>query len=65
MSHSDLLYVGLVRIILIRFVYGIFGREITKPTAMYGVYIRLWPTLFVWLHRERHLGVSIHLVTQV
>ena len=29
----------------IRFIYGIFGREITKFTVIYGVYIRFWPTL--------------------
>jgi len=40
-------YVGLARIIYIyiRFIYGIFGREITKYTAIYGVHIRFWPTL--------------------
>jgi len=26
-------------------VYGILGREITKYTVMYGVYIRFWLTL--------------------
>jgi len=29
----------------IPFIIGIFGREITKNTAIYGVYIRFWPTL--------------------
>jgi hypothetical protein len=38
-------YVGLARTIYIRCVYGIFGREITKYTVIYGVYIRFWPTL--------------------
>jgi len=28
-----------------RCVYGVFGREITKSTALYGVFIRFWPTL--------------------
>jgi len=27
--------------------YGIFGREITKYTVIYSVYIRFWPTLLV------------------
>jgi hypothetical protein len=27
------------------YIYGIFGREITKLTVIYGVYIRFWPTL--------------------
>jgi len=30
----------LARTIYIRFIYGIFGREITKYTAIYGIYIR-------------------------
>jgi hypothetical protein len=25
--------------------YGVFGREITKYTVIYGVYIWYWPTL--------------------
>jgi len=37
--------VGLARTIYIRCTYGIFGREITKYTVIYGVYIRSWPTL--------------------
>jgi hypothetical protein len=35
----------LARIIYIRFVYGIIGREFTIYTVIYGVYIRFWPTL--------------------
>ena len=30
---------------IVRTVYGIFGREITKYTVIYGVYIQFWPTL--------------------
>jgi hypothetical protein len=41
-------YTGLARIIYIRCVYGVFGREITKNTAIYGVYIRFWPTLVIY-----------------
>jgi len=41
--------VGLARNIYIRFTYGIFGREITKYTVIYGVHIRFWPTLFMCL----------------
>jgi hypothetical protein len=37
----------LARTIYIRCVYGIFGREITKYTVIYGAYIRFWPTLAV------------------
>ena len=33
--------------IYIRYVYGIFGREITIYTVIYGVYIRFWPTLHI------------------
>ena len=38
------IYIGLARTIYIRCVYGIFGREITIHTVIYGVYIRFWPT---------------------
>jgi len=38
-------YVGMARTIYIRCIYGIFGREITKYTVIYGVHIRFWPTL--------------------
>jgi hypothetical protein len=38
-------FIGLARTIYIRFIYGIFGREITKYTVIYGVYVRFWPTL--------------------
>jgi hypothetical protein len=31
--------------IYIRCLYGIFGREITKYTVIYGVYVRFWPAL--------------------
>jgi hypothetical protein len=37
--------IGLARTIYIRFIYGIFGRESTKYTVIYDVYIRFWPTL--------------------
>jgi len=36
---------GLARTICIRCVYGIFGREITMYTVIYGVKMRFWPTL--------------------
>ena len=39
--------VELARTIYIRCMYGTFGREITKYTVIYGVYIRFWPTLHV------------------
>jgi hypothetical protein len=31
--------------VYIRCIYGIFGREITIHTVIYGAYIRFWPTL--------------------
>jgi hypothetical protein len=37
--------VGLAKIIYTRCIYGDIGREITKYTVIYGVYIRFWPTL--------------------
>ena len=42
---SLLKFVGLARTIYIRCVYGIFGRETTKYTVIYGVYIQFRPTL--------------------
>jgi hypothetical protein len=37
--------VGLARTIYTQCMYGIFGREITKYTVMYGVYVRFWPPI--------------------
>jgi len=37
-------FVGLARTKYIRCIHGIFGREITKYTVIYAVYIRFWPT---------------------
>jgi hypothetical protein len=28
--------------------FGVFGREITKYTVIYGTYIRFWPDLHVF-----------------
>jgi len=42
------LFIGLARTIYIRCVYGVFGREITIYTVIYGVYIRFWPTLLIY-----------------
>jgi len=41
------LYVGLARAPYIRCTNGIFGREITKYTVIYGACTQLWPTLLV------------------
>ena len=40
-------YIGLARTIYIRCICGIFGREITKYTVIYGAYIQFWPTLLI------------------
>jgi hypothetical protein len=45
--------VGLARTLYIRCTYGIFGRETTKHTVMYGVYIWFWPTLSVLYRQKR------------
>jgi len=42
-------YIGLARAMHIRCVYGIFGRESTMYTVIYGVYVRFWPTLYIYL----------------
>jgi len=46
-------WVGLARSIYKRCIYGICGRENTKYTVIYGVYIGFWPTL-----EMSHLGTS-------
>ena len=38
---------GLARTIYIGCIYNNLGREITKYTVIYGVYIRFWPTLHI------------------
>jgi hypothetical protein len=38
-------FVGLAKTIYVRCIYGNFGREITKYTVVYGVYIRFLPGL--------------------
>ena len=42
---SSIRQVGLARTTYIRYLYGIFGREVTRYTVIYGVCIRFWPTL--------------------
>jgi len=37
--------VGLARTVYIRCIHGIFRREIAKYTVIYGVCIRIWPSL--------------------
>ena len=47
-AREQRLYIGLARAIYIRCTYGIFGREFTNYTVIYGLYIRFWPTLPVY-----------------
>jgi len=49
---------GLARTIYIRCMYGIFGREITTYTVIYGAYIRFWPTLHITYKSLKLLHVS-------
>jgi len=44
-SHAE--WIGLAIAIHIRCKYGIFCRKKNKYTAIYGVYIRFWPTLWM------------------
>jgi len=37
----------------IRCIYGVFGREITIHTVIYGVYIQFWPTLHIYMYGSR------------
>jgi len=53
------LYVGLAKTIYIRCIYGILGRETTKYTVIYGVYIRFWPTQLV--HLSTFVYTCVHL----
>ena len=58
--------VGLARTIYIRCIYRIFGREITKYTVIYGVYVRFWPTLHMctWMHTyNKQRGYVMHTPT--
>jgi len=54
--------VGLARTIYIQCIYGIFGREITKYTIIYGAYIQFWPTLHVC--SQCPPGFAEHVCTQ-
>ena len=57
---ARLTYIGLARTICIRCIYGIFGREITKYTVIYGVYIWFWPTLHIYTpHMTVYLVISL------
>jgi hypothetical protein len=57
--HGDVLAIACMLICRVgqnhkylRCIYGIIGRLFTKYTVIYGVYIRFWPTLLIWLpHR--------------
>jgi hypothetical protein len=47
------------------YIYDFFGREITRYTVIYGVYIRFWPTLhmcllYVWCAHDTRVSVFMH-----
>jgi hypothetical protein len=44
---QNAILIGLARILNIRCIYDIFGRELTKYTVIYGAYTRFWPTLHI------------------
>jgi len=52
--HAPYIYRGLARTICIRCIYGIFGREITEYTVIYGADVRFWPTLGVHIPGTAH-----------
>ena len=52
---------GLARTIYIRSIYGIFGREITNNTVIYGAYIRSWPALEIIYVRHGPLNLPAHM----
>ena len=60
--YTPYTHISLARTIYIRCIYGIFGREITKYTVIYGVYIRFWPTLHTHTHTHAHLLLSLQLL---
>ena len=59
-SRLRTLCVGLARTMYIRLIYGIFGREITKFTVIYGVYIQFWPTLLMCNYSTRAVCDHVH-----
>ena len=42
-NHKYTVYIQWTINILCIYIHGIFGREITKYTVIYGVYIQFWP----------------------
>jgi len=40
----------------IQCIYGNIGRDITKYTVIYGVYIWFWPNLQSWPHERKNKG---------
>jgi len=52
----------------IQFLYGIFGREITNYTVIYGVHIRFWPTRQLIVHgsiTSTHALNRLHVTSQL
>jgi hypothetical protein len=55
------LHIGLARIIYIRCMYGVFGREMTKYTVIYGVYIHDSGQPYLHTIGKQTLSVPQHL----
>ena len=49
-AEERALLVALAITTYIRCIHGVFGREITNRTDIYGVYTQLWPNL----HSRKH-----------
>ena len=45
----------------IRCTYGIFNREITIHTVIYGANVRFWPTLIIWVYLSLVLARTIYI----
>ena len=59
--HIHGVYIGLARTIYIRFIYGIFGREITKYTAIYGIYTVLANPMYTRSFLQRYYHECAHM----
>ena len=57
-AEERALLVALAITTYIRCIHGVFGREITKCTVIFGAHIRFWPTLLIEkLEAEALLGL--------
>ena len=49
------IYIWMARTIYVQCINGIFGRDLTKYTVIYGVHVRFWPTLNKCAHTYSHM----------